>query len=100
MLSQIIPKCGLFPTVYDLFLKNITDSPLCGCGSGEIENAEHFFLRCRLHGEFRADLLETVSQYCAISLHVLLNGEETLSLDSNIAIFEAVQKFTLLSKRF
>ena len=41
-----------------------------------------------------------MSQYCAISQPVLLNGEETLSLDSNIAIFEAVQKFILLSKRF
>ena len=64
------------------------------------ENAEHFFLRFRLYGELRADLLETVSQYCAISLPVLLNGEETLSLDSNTAIFEAVQKFILLSECF
>lgn len=96
--TRLRTKCSSLN--YDLFLKNIIDSPLCGCGSGEIENAEHFFLRCRLYGEFRADLLETVSQYCAISLPVLLNGEETLSLDSNIAIFEAVQKFILLSKRF
>lgn len=51
-----------------------------------------FFLRCRLYGELRADLLETVSHYCTISLPVLLNGEEILSLDSNIAIFEVVQK--------
>ena len=71
--TRLRTKCSSLN--YDLFLKNITDSPLCGCGSGEIENAEHFFLRCRLYGEFRADLLETVSQYCAISLPVLLNGE-------------------------
>ena len=28
----------------DLFLKNIIDSPLCTCNSGEVENAYHFFL--------------------------------------------------------
>ena len=94
--TRLRTKCSSLN--YDLFLKNITESPLCGCGSGEIENAEHFFLWCCLYGEFRADLQETVSQYCAISL--LLNGAETLSLDSNIAILRPCKKFILLSKRF
>ena len=30
----------------DLFLKNIVESPLCACRSGDIENADHFFLKC------------------------------------------------------
>ena len=28
----------------DLFMKNITDSPLCSCGS--VEDAQHFFFHC------------------------------------------------------
>ena len=29
---------------HDLFVKSISDAPLCSCRSGDVENAEHFFL--------------------------------------------------------
>ena len=43
----------------DLFLKNVTDSPLCRCGS--TENAQHFFFNCRYYKVQRRQLNSTVS---------------------------------------
>ena len=40
----------------DLFPKNTMDSPLCACMSGDIENAERYFLKCRRYDEYRLEL--------------------------------------------
>ena len=45
----------------NLFLKNITNSPLCRCGS--IENMQHFFLQCPFYLEQRAELLDSLSRF-------------------------------------
>ena len=45
----------------DLFLKNITDTPLCNCGT--IENAEHYFFHCRLYQRQRTLLLNEIRLY-------------------------------------
>ena len=45
----------------DLFLKNITDSPLCNCGS--IENAKHDFFHCRFFQHQRTLLLNDIRLY-------------------------------------
>ena len=50
----------------DLFMRNISDSPLCQCGS--VENAQHFFFHCRNYHALRTQLLITVSQYQTPSL--------------------------------
>ena len=50
----------------DLFLKNITESPLCRCGS--IENAQHFFFHCRYYEVQRRELMIAVSPYLNPSL--------------------------------
>ena len=84
----------------DLFLKNIVDSPLCACMSGDIENAEHYFLKCRRYDEYRLELYREVTQYSEVTLNVLLKGKETLSVETNIDIFKTVQKFILSTKRF
>lgn len=44
-----------------LFIKLITDSPLCTCGN--IENANHFFFDCSLYQLWRLNLMNNVSQY-------------------------------------
>ena len=49
---------------HDLFLKNITDSPLCRCGG--IENVEHFFMSCPLYLNQRADLITSISVHTTI----------------------------------
>ena len=66
----------------DLFLKHIVDSPLCACMSGEIENAEHYFLKCRRYDEYRLELYREVTQYSDVTLNVLLKGKETLSVET------------------
>ena len=93
-------RTGCSSLNYDLFLKNILDDPLCRCNSGSVENAQHFLLNCRLYREQRIELYDTVSQYCNITLDVLLYGDESLSYETNISVFEAVHKYIQSSKRF
>ena len=50
---------------YNLFLKNITDSPLWRCG--DIEKTYHFFIQCPHYRNSRTELFEAVSQYKEIS---------------------------------
>ena len=38
----------------DLFMKNITDSPMCQCGS--TENTQHFFFHCNFYQRLRTIL--------------------------------------------
>ena len=45
----------------DLFLKNITDLPLCCWGS--IENTQHYFSHCRLYEAPHVLLLNSVEIY-------------------------------------
>ena len=63
----------------DLLLKNVTDSPLCHCGS--IENAQHFFFHCRYYNVQRRELMNTVSLYP--SLKLLLTGDLILAPEIN-----------------
>ena len=82
----------------DLFMRKISDSPLCQCGS--IENAQHYFFHCRYYQIQRTELLNIVSQYQILSLSHFLCGNDSLSLDTNKIVFEKVHKFILDSKRF
>lgn len=82
----------------DLFLKNITESPLCRCGS--IEDTQHFFFHCPFFQAQRYDLLNAVSRHQTPTLSILLYGDTTLSYEINKNIFENVQKFILQTKRF
>ena len=43
--TRLRTKCSSLN--YDIYLKNLTDSPLCRCG--KIENSEHYLLQCRFH---------------------------------------------------
>ena len=44
--------------------------------------------------------MQTVSRFCAITLDTLLYGNNTLSLQANSDIFEAVQLFLKQTNRF
>ena len=82
----------------DLFMRNISDSPLCQCGS--VQNAQHFFFHCRNYHVPRTQLFNTISQYQIPSLSLLLYGNDSFSVETNTVIFETVHKFILDSKRF
>ena len=84
----------------DLFLKNIIDSPKCNSNSAEIENAYHFFFICQLYNHLRVELRQSITQYCDMTLDVLLRGDERLSTNINSTLFEAVHKYIQKSKRF
>ena len=59
-----------------------------------------FRLKERTYREQRIELYDTVSQYCNITLDVLLCGDESLSFETNVIVFEAVHKYIQSSKRF
>ena len=82
----------------DLLHKNITESPLCRCGS--IEDTQHYFFHCRFYQGPRNTLLNACTTYQNPSLSLLLFGSSTLSLEANIAILEHVHKYILDTKRF
>ena len=84
-------RTGFSSLNYDLYSKNIIESPLCNCRCGEIENADHFFFRCHLYQNRRQVIMDTLSQHGNITLNIILNGDLNLPNEANIAIFEAVQ---------
>ena len=91
-------RTGCSSLNHDLFVKNITDTPLCQCG--ETETSQHYFLSCRLYQNQRADLNNIISNYSRVSLQVILYGSNMLPLNVNNAIFEAVHAYIKETKRF
>ena len=61
--TRLKTKCSVLNC--DLFIKNIVASTLCRCG--EVENAEHYFLKYIFYRNQRADLICTVSQFCRVT---------------------------------
>ena len=82
----------------DLFIKNISDSPMCTCGS--VEDTQHYFFHCINFRQQRTELINEISQYCIPSLNVILYGDLTLSLETNLQIFQAVHKYICNTQRF
>ena len=60
----------------DLFLKNITDSPLCNCGS--IENVQHYFFHCIFFQHQRTLLFNDIRLYRTPTLNLLLCNSYTM----------------------
>ena len=94
--TRLRTKCSSLN--YYIFSKNLTDSPLCRCGS--VENTEHYLLQCRLYHQSRTEMLNSISQVCHVTLDVLLFGDSSMSNEANTTIFLSVQKFIKDSKRF
>ena len=94
--TRLRTKCSSLK--YDIYLRNITDSPLCCCRN--IENSEHYLLQCRLYHQPRIEMLQYLSQICYVSVDVLLFADSSLSVEVNNRIFLSVQKFIKDSKRF
>ena len=75
--TRLRTKCSSLN--HDIFLKNLTDSPLCRCGS--IKNAEHYLLQYILYRQQRIDILYSVSQLCHVHLmfHYLVTAHFLLT---------------------
>ena len=80
--TRLRTKCSSLN--HDLFLKHITESPLCRCGA--VETTEHFLIACHLYDNQRTDLINVVSQQSTVTFQILLYGSNLLSLHSNTII--------------
>ena len=94
--TRLRSKCSCLN--YDIYFRNLTDSPLCSCS--DIETSEHYFLQCRRYHLQRHEVLSNISQLCHVSTDVLLFGDISLSNEINSRIFSHVQKFIRDSNRF
>jgi hypothetical protein len=84
---------------YHLFLLHVIESPLCICGGGN-EDAPHYLLNCPFHLDARRLMLREISQLINnITVNVLLHGSDTLDLDQNKKLFDAVHNFISTTKR-
>ena len=93
---RIRTKCSSLNN--DLYQKGINDMPLCLCG--HVENADHFLMKCHNYQAQRVELVRAVSQHTSVTLQTLLFGNNSLPMNINIEIFEAVQTYIVNTKRF
>ena len=94
--SRIRTNCSSL--ILDIFLKNITETPLGRCDS--IENAQRFFFHCRYYEVQRRELMIAISPYLNPSLKLLLNGDSNLSPEINSTILLKVHKYIIDTYRF
>ena len=95
-------KCSLLKAhlFYEL---NVIDSPLCTCASGEEEDTEHFFFKCRLFNEPRDVLrasMNNIITHWPPTIDYLLYGIPDQTHVTNIHIFSIVHQYIYHSKRF
>ena len=82
----------------DLFIKSMSNSPLCVCGS--LEDTQHYFFHWPNFTQQRIELLNEISRYNTPSLTLFLYGDLTLSYETNVLIFQAVHKYIHNTHRF
>jgi hypothetical protein len=87
-------KADLFNTLH------VIPSPLCPCGSGQEENAEHFFFHCPLYDNQRIVLKNDLLPFVINNVDYLLFGLQSEAQPDNILIFNAVHKFIRSTQRF
>ena len=84
---------------YDLFRCNLIDDPKCGCGN-PCENAFHYFFECLNYTHSREDLLNALRPITEINLDIILFGNELVTPDENMIIFQAVHQYIQATHRF
>ena len=91
-------RTGCSSLNYHLFCKNIINDELCVCGNRE--DTKHFLFVCPRFQMQRQIMVHKLLSMCNISLHVLLYGDNSLSFQQNVEIFQIVQDFIVRTKRF
>ena len=85
----------------DLFRCNIINSPLCTCG--KIEDEYHYFFTCPRYNVARNVLFNnifSIDKLHIVNTHVLLWGDNSISIPENKYLFTAVQAYIKQSGRF
>ena len=83
----------------DLFNNHICKNPYCTC-STEIENAEHYFLKCNKFNNQRVTLFNATREFHPLNINTLLFGNSQLIIEENLVIFKSVHEFIKQTKRF
>ena len=61
-----------------LSIKNISDSPLCSCGS--IEDNQHYFFHCMHYQRQRNELLNEIARYATLTLNFCMATHDYMYL--------------------
>ena len=88
-------RVGCSALNYDLFNNlHVAESPSCHCGFHS-ETAAHFLLDCPLFANQRVHLYQQVSviKNDGMCINSLLYGDDTLDVEDNCGIFDAVHSF-------
>lgn len=100
ILTQL--RCSASFLNADLFKVNIISNPQCRCGAVS-EDVYHYFMKCPIYTDIRAILLQNLSELnllIEINVNILINGDDSLTNETNIAIFDEVLNYIKKSKRF
>ena len=93
-------RMGCSELNYDLcFNRHVSNNAACRCGA-RFETAFHYFMECPLYIDLRNRLRNQIEQATSFLLKNILFGDESLELDQNKRIFDAVHSYILDSKRF
>jgi hypothetical protein len=79
---------------------HVIESPLCPCGSGANETADHFFFHCNNYQVLRGQLKLDLEPLIIDNVEYLLHGIPGSDHSSNIHVFTAVHKYIRESRRF
>ncbi|MES9883011.1 MAG: reverse transcriptase family protein [Sedimenticola sp.] len=94
--TRLRMKCSALN--FDLFRKNIIESPNCQCG--HVEDTSHYFFHCTQYIAHRNQLLDTIRTYCQPTMHTILFGNIQLDEAVNEAIFSSVRLYIQNTGRF
>ena len=81
------------------FINYIRDNPLCKL-YGVVEDAIHYFFRCKRYTTERQVFNDTVRVLQSLSINLILYGNEDLNFETNIVLFRAIQRYIQVIKRF
>ena len=93
-------RLGCSKLNYDLcYNLHVIDHSNCSCGA-PVEDAHHFLFVCPNYNEIHTVLCNAVLPLCPFTQDTVLFGNNLLSCKDNVAIFGAVHKYIVDSRRF
>jgi hypothetical protein len=78
---------------------HVVQSPLCPCGTGAEETAEHFFFHCPNYDDLRTELTKELLPWEIENVEDLLSGLPEADHLTNLKVFSAVHKYIRNSNR-
>ena len=93
-------RMGCSALTYDLCYKvHVIDDPSCSRGAS-LETTFHYFFDCPKYTVIRRNMIANVEVNFPCTLKSILHGCNEVSYIENCAVFDAVHKFIIESKRF